>query len=97
MITWRDIGDGITLTETFTDVNGVLTDPSTITCAVKAPNGSTTTYTYASPATSITWVSTGVYALDLTLDEAGEYRYRWYGTGVVASDQGRINVRKSLA
>ena len=97
MITWYDIGDQLRLTTTFTGLDGVATDPTTVTCRVVFPNGSAATYTYASPATSIIWVSTGVYAIDLTLDESGEYKYRWYGTGLRAADQGRINVRKSLA
>lgn len=88
-----DIGDEPRITETFTDFDGELTDPDSISCNVRTPSGVTTTYSY--PSTQLSKISKGIYALDLPLTEAGDYRFKWNGTG--ACSQGFISVRRSLA
>jgi len=59
-----------------------LTDPSTVTLQVENPAGTVTSYTYAGATVSKN--STGVFYKDLALDTAGDWTYRWVGTGAVA-------------
>lgn len=88
-----DIGDKIRITGTFTlaDTN---TDPTAVTLKVKDPSGSIDTYTYAG--SSVTRSAAGVYYKDISLDEAGDWYYRWIGTGTVeTAEEERFAVRKS--
>jgi len=71
-----------TLTNTFS-VNGVATDPTTISLTVTDPAGTATPYTYA--ASQITRSSAGVYTKDLACSADGLWQYVWTGTGT-ASD-----------
>jgi hypothetical protein len=66
------------LTNTFT-VAGTPTDPTTVTLTVTSPSGTAASYTYA--AAEVEKVSTGVYRKDVTCSEAGEWSYKWVGTG----------------
>lgn len=66
-----------TLTNTFA-VNGVNTDPSSVTLNITSPTNVVTTPTP-------TKTTTGVYTADVTCDEAGTWSYEWVGTGA-ASD-----------
>lgn len=72
-----------TLTNTFA-VAGVNTDPTAVTLDVTSPSGTTTQYTYPTPAT-ITKTATGVYTKDVACTEDGEWQAVWTGT-VAASD-----------
>ncbi len=67
-----------TLSNTFT-VDGVETDPSTVTLTVTTPSQTSTDYVYGS--SSMTRTGAGAFALDVTCSEAGEWTYRWVGTG----------------
>ena len=69
-------GDLVRLSAAFT-VNSVATDPTSVTCVVRAPDGTETTY--ATP----TKDSAGNYHVDhdLTAAKAGVYAYRYTGTG----------------
>jgi hypothetical protein len=71
-----------TLNNTFS-VDGVATDPATVTLTVTPPSGTATAYTYA--ASQITRTATGKYRKDISCDEPGEWSYEWVGTGA-ASD-----------
>jgi hypothetical protein len=75
-------GDVETVTATFTDENGDLTDPTTITLKVMDPSGNTNTYTYSGG--TITKDDVGVYSKDLTWDEPGEWTGEWISTGTGA-------------
>lgn len=70
------VADLIRLSATFT-VSSVATDPSSVVCVVRAPDGTETTYN------SPTKDSTGNYHVDhdLTAAKSGIYGYRWTGTG----------------
>ena len=69
-------GDRVRLSAAFT-VGSVATDPTTVTCVVRAPDGTETTY--ATP----TKDSVGNYHVDhdLTAAKGGVYGYRYVGTG----------------
>lgn len=71
-----DIGDLITWAFTFRNTSAVLTDPSGgVVITVKDPSGNTST-------PSVTNSSTGVYSVNVTLDEAGT----WYARALSAGD-----------
>lgn len=67
-----------TLTNIF-KVNGVATDPTTVTLTVTSPSNVVTTPTP-------THSSTGTYTTDIPCDEDGTWSYTWVGTGT-ASDE----------
>ena len=93
MTTTYDIGDIVRLTGTFT-VSSVNTDPTTITLKTKDPTGNVDIYTYA--LSQITKSATGIFYKDISIDEAGTWRYEWTGTGAVATvEEGQIYVRKT--
>lgn len=85
-----DRGDKIRLGATFTDVLGVVKDPTVITLQMKTPDG-----VLASLA-PVSKTSTGIYYYDFTAAQAGDHHYRFTGTGdVVAAGEGFFQVRKS--
>jgi hypothetical protein len=89
-----DIGDMIRLSGSFTNSAGTATDPTTVTLKVKDPSGNIDTYTYA--LSEVTKDSTGAYHKDITIDEAGQWYYRFVGTGTVAAaEEGEFEVRDS--
>ena len=91
----HDIGDAPRLTNTFL-LGTTPTDPSTVSLTITDPSGTATTYTYAGA--TITKASTGVYYKDVPLTAAGEWQYRFVGTGTVAAvAQGRFAVRRTGA
>ena len=73
-----DVGDLVRVTGAWT-VGGVATDPTTVALKVRDPSGTVDTYTYA--LSQVTKSSTGIYYKDLSIDEAGVWRYQWAGTG----------------
>ena len=58
------------------------TDPTALSLLIEDPSGNTASYTYA--AGDVTKTDTGDYYYDLAIDEAGEWQYRWFGTGTAA-------------
>lgn len=83
-----DTGTLVRLTATFT-VNGVDTDPTTVTGSVRAPDGTSTPLTVAKD-------SVGVYHADFTASVAGLHWYRFAGTGtVVAAEEKTFYVEAS--
>lgn len=71
-----------TLSNTF-KVNGVATDPTTVSVVITDPTGTQTTYAY-NPG-SITRTGTGAYQLLVPTTIVGVWSYEWIGTGT-ASD-----------
>ena len=68
----------------FVNLSGAIDDPTTVTCTVIDPTGTTTTYTYTSGSgiNEITKASTGDYTLSVDgLTLAGLYTFVWVGTG----------------
>lgn len=56
-----------------------LIDPTTVTCSVRAPNGTVTLYTYGVNA-QLTRLSLGRFRLALTTNQIGTYRWTWTGS-----------------
>jgi hypothetical protein len=69
-----DIGDLVRIQGTFTDAADVAVDPDVVTAKYKDPSG--TIITDASPTNS----ATGVHYIDVPIDEAGTWYYRFAGT-----------------
>ena len=98
-----DIGDLIRLrswddvhTLGFTNSAGVAADPTTVTLIVKAPDGTSTSYTYA--AAQVLKDSTGKYYYELSPDQSGDWYFEWVGTGAVqAAEPGQFIVRDRKA
>lgn len=86
--TTYDKGDRIRLSASFTS-NSVAADPTAVVLKVKDPSGNIATYTYA--LAEVTKSATGNYYKDISIDESGEWYYRWEGTGAVeAADESRF-------
>lgn len=91
-----DVGDQVRLTATLTDLSGTATDPTAVTLTVRKPDQTATDYTYA--AGQVTRSGTGVYYRDVDIDQAGEWNYRFAGTGaLVVAEEGRFYVRQRRA
>jgi len=70
---------------TFKDfVTQLVIDPTTVICRVEKPDGTKTVYTYLSGA-DIVKVSTGIYYIWISLDQAGEWFVRFEGVGTAQS------------
>lgn len=81
-----DVGDRVKIQGSFTDANGTAADPTAVAVKVRDPSGNVSTYTYA--LSQVTKQETGVYYMYVTIDEAGEWWYRFEGTGaVIAADE----------
>lgn len=86
-----DVGALVTLTGTFRNAAGVLTDATAVVCTVRDPTGTRTTPT-------VTHASTGVYTatVDLTNAVAGLWWYRFAGTGTAqAAEENSFYVEAS--
>jgi len=73
------LGDIAEITVSF-KVNGVATDPDTVSAVVKKPDGTTATSTTP----TVVKTGTGTYYLDITTDQVGEWGFKWVGTGAAA-------------
>jgi hypothetical protein len=88
------LGGGVDTTATFKKA-GVVRDPTYVVVKVRDPDGDITTYTYGTDAT-VTKTSTGVYAFSFAVDQAGDWWFRYEGTGeVVAADEQIVQVSGS--
>ena len=75
-----DVGDEVRCTGTFTDANGAAVDPTAVYVKVKDPSGNVTTYQYGEDP-EVVKSDTGIYYVDVNVDEAGDWWYRFYSTG----------------
>lgn len=78
-----DVGDLLPVqSPTFLNASGTPTNPSTVTFEYTKPDGTEHATTYGGTTSpTVNRPSTGNYALDLTIDQAGPWYYRWYSTG----------------
>jgi hypothetical protein len=77
-----DKGDLVRCTGTFTDAidNNAAVDPTVVNVSVRDPSGNVTTYVYNTD-DEVNKSGTGIYYIDVNLDEAGRWYYRWHSTG----------------
>lgn len=89
------VGDMIRLETTFL-IDNTPTDPTTVVLVVNKPDGSQTTYTYTVGVT-IVRDSAGAYHADILVDQAGDWAWKWTGTGAATGvDEGSFYVPVSL-
>lgn len=81
------VGDLVNLQGTFTDTtSGALVNPTTVTMAVKAPDGTQTTPTPTN-------VSTGIYHYQQSATQAGVWTWKMVSTGTgQAANRGSFEV-----
>jgi hypothetical protein len=94
-----DLGDKVRVTGTFTDPlnSDAAIDPTAVKCSVRSPSEVVTTYIYGTDV-AVKKASTGVYYLDLSLDTAGRWYYRWWSTGTgAAADEQAMIVKRHVA
>lgn len=77
-----DVGDKVRLSAAFTDENEVATDPTTVTVRYRKPDESTVVKVHVTDA-EVVKDSTGNYHIDISVDAAGKWFYRWEGTGTL--------------
>lgn len=86
-----NVGEPFDLNATFA-VEGVLTDPTTITLVIVPPSGASTTVTYASGQIDRDGIGTFRYRFIPVV--AGWHRYYWTATGAaIGSEQADVYVR----
>ena len=75
-----DIGNKIRITATFTDPldNDAKVDPDTVYCSVYTPSSEKTDYEYDTD-DEVIKTGTGIYYMDVPLDESGNWYVRWWG------------------
>lgn len=78
-----DVGDKIRCSVRFATIAGVDTDPTTIVFRWLDPSGNASSETFGAPGASIVQDAVGHYHRDVSIDEEGEWFYRWEGTGVI--------------
>jgi hypothetical protein len=75
-------------------VLGVLTNPTTVTLQIIAPQGDASSYTWADA--EVDQDGTGLFSFDLPLTDEGTWQWRWVTSGACAgADEGEILVRSS--
>lgn len=74
-----DVGDLVRCTATFA-TNGTNVDPSAVTFKKKTPSGTITTLTYG-PDAALVKSATGIYYVDVSATEPGEWSVRFAATG----------------
>lgn len=81
---------------TFLDENRSVADPTVVTMRFRKPDGTRTAYVYGTNAEAVR-SSTGVYYVDLSIDQAGVWTWRWEGTGgtAAAADEADFTVLAS--
>lgn len=75
-----DVGDTVRTSASFTDADDAPADPTTVAVRVRKPDGQLVT---GSP----TKDSTGAYHYDVVPDQAGNWYYRYIGTGTIVTQQ----------
>lgn len=75
-----DVGDLVTVRGAFTDANDDPADPSALSFAFEDPSGNVTTYVYLTDA-QLVKDSVGNYSVEVSVDEPGDWHYRWIATG----------------
>lgn len=90
-----DIGDVVRVSGYWT-INGVAVDPGTgPTFKIKDPSGNILTKTYPGDA-EVVKDGTGIFHMDVDIDESGTWHYRVYATGTgKAAEEGDIAVGQS--
>lgn len=92
-----DIGDIYRVTISFVDENSAAADPTAVTFRFRKPDGTRTAYVYVTDP-EVVKSSTGVYYVDLSLDQAGVWTWRFEGVGgsAASADEDNFTVESSV-
>lgn len=74
------VGTLVRVTGTFTDTDGTAQDPTALTVYYKDPSANITELVYLTD-TDVVKDATGIYHVDIDIDESGKWFYRFKGTG----------------
>ncbi len=89
------IGQVARISVAITDAADAAADPGGLSLKIKLPSGTVVTHTYGGG--TLLKDAVGSYHADITLAEAGQYRWRWEATAPNAgADQGFLHVETSL-
>jgi hypothetical protein len=75
-------------------IDGNLADPTDVALFIQNPHKFESGYYYSSG--TVSRISTGTYYRDLTLNDSGIWYYKFVGTGVDASEERSMLVRRSV-
>jgi len=90
-----DVGDVARIEAPFRDVDNQPADPTTVTASIRKPDGTVTDYTVSLG--EIVRDGVGLYHLDVAVDMAGDWFYRFAGTGTVSvADEKTFVAREPL-
>ncbi len=81
MTNFYDRGDVVRLSANFTNISNSPTDPTTVVLRIKQPDATVSVVNY--PGGDIVRDGTGQYHYDLSIAEAGDWYYRFEGSGAV--------------
>lgn len=89
------VGQAVRLLGEFRNYDRALADPDSVIARVRAPDGTTTVYTYGVDA-ALLRLSTGHYSVDVTLTASGQWSFKFEGTGAVtAADEDFVTVERT--
>ena len=91
-----DVGDLVRVAGAFADSDDDDIDPIVVTFKFTDPSANTISYTYSTDP-ELKKESQGHYYVDISIDEAGTWFYRWESTGAVgqAAEENHFVVRES--
>lgn len=96
-MTHFDLGDIMRVTATFTDSGGNAVDPDTVTFSVLHDDDEQVDYVYGTDV-EVVQQTTGVYYLDVELDDTGYWRTRVASTGAgQAAEELAVTVYSSFS
>jgi len=78
-----DVGDMIRCSVRFATIAGVNTDPTVVTFRWLDPSGNAASDVFGTPGSLVVQDAVGLYHRDVSIDEEGQWFYRWEGTGVI--------------
>lgn len=81
----------IVITGTFTNSTGTPVDPTDVVLQIHRPNGTVNQYKYS--LAQVTKNGVGNYSKQVVLDTAGEFVYRWTGTGSNPGTNGDVIIQ----
>lgn len=76
-----NVGDLVTISGTLTGSDGDELDPTAVFVEYKDPEGNIITLAYPDDA-ALVRDGAGVYHADISIDQSGYWRYRFYSTGI---------------
>jgi len=90
------VGNQVICQATFTTAaTGAAVDPTAVYFQFKNPSQVITTYQYG-VGVEIQKLSTGIYTVTISIDNDGDWYYRWYSTGTgQAAAETRFNAKDS--